>query len=84
MVKELTFTENGQTRTIPFGDRTLKYLEKHGVAMTDVDSVVGHDELIIVWPFPKEKWAEMIDSAKEMGILDSYNHLDRHVVVKNM
>ena len=84
MVKGLTFDDNGQTKTIPFGSKALGYLERNNVAMDDLDSVVGHDELLIVWPATKEKYAELIDDAIKTGILDSYSHLDKHVIIKNI
>lgn len=84
MIKTLSYDKDGQEVTIDLGPKVQSYLSKFNVARDNIDSVVGHDELVIVWAFPKEKWAEMIDTAMSMGIMDSYNHLDKHVVIKNM
>lgn len=84
MVKEITFTENGQSKSIQIKDKALKFLENLSVSMDNVDSVFGHDELIIVWANTSDQWAQMIDDAMKAGIMDSYNHHDRHVVIKNM
>lgn len=81
MIDELTFDENGQTKTIKIGKKALKLLEKHSIPLSDVDLVVGHDELLMVWP---PQYAAMIDDATHMGILRSYNHLDKHVIINNI
>ena len=84
MVKELTFDENGTTKTIKVGPKALSFMERHSVAMDDLDSVAGHDELLIIWPAASNQYSEMVDDAIKTGIMDSYSHLDKHVVIRNI
>lgn len=60
----------------------------YGIGFKDIDEVVGHDDLLLIYPESYEQFKDMVNDATKMGIKDSFKeirngtHTEYQVVVK--